>query len=310
LPQERSQAARAALPRPEALVIVEPATPPPLRTVVWTIAALLCFAANSLLCRLALAPKLIDPASFTLVRVLSAAAVLTACVCVRQQGWPRLLRASPRSVAALFGYLVFFSFAYTRLGASTGALVLIAGVQVTMFCIALYEGEGVTWLSWLGLGLACAGLFYLLVPGATSPDPLGAASMAVSGAAWGLFTLFARKLADPVEANATTLVWCALPAAVVSLVFLDDASGTPAGFALAIVSGAVATGLGYIVWYLAVRRLTVGQAAAVQLSLPAVTALGGVGLLGETLTLRLLIATAAMLAGIALVLTQQPRVRP
>ena len=301
------------MPPSETSFIVEPATPPPLRpavwTVVWTVAALLCFAANSLLCRLALAPKLIDPASFTLVRVLSAAAVLTACVCVQRQRLPRLRQASPRSIAALFGYLVFFSFAYTRLGASTGALVLIAGVQVTMFCIALYEGEVVTRVSWFGLGLACAGLFYLLVPGATAPDPLGAALMAVSGAAWGFFTLCARKMGDPVEANATTLLWCALPAVVVSLAFLDDGRATPAGFALAIASGAVATGLGYIVWYLAVRRLTVGQAAAVQLSLPAVTALGGVGLLAEPLTLRLVIATAAMLAGIALVLTQQARVR-
>lgn len=290
--------------------LLGPETTPPLQTVVCAVSALLCFAANSLLCRLALAPKLIDPASFTLVRVLSAAAVLTACVAVQRQRLPRLRRANPRSVAALFGYLVFFSFAYTRLGASTGALVLIAGVQVTMFCIALYEGEVVTWLSWLGLGVACAGLFYLLVPGATAPDPLGAAMMALSGAAWGLFTLFARKLGDPVEANATTLLWCAVLAAVVSLVFLGDTTGTAAGLGLAIASGAVATGLGYIVWYLAVRRLTVGQAAAVQLSLPAVTALGGVGLLAEPLTARLVIATAAMLAGIALVLTQQRRVRP
>jgi drug/metabolite transporter (DMT)-like permease len=101
-----------------------------------------------------------------------------------------------------------------------------------------------------------------------------------------------------------------VPAAVVSIVFLDDGIGTPAGFGLAVASGAIATGLGYIVWYLAVRRLTVGQAAAVQLSLPAVTALGGVGLLGEPLTMRLVIATTAMLAGIALVLTQQARLRP
>jgi hypothetical protein len=138
-----------------------------------------------LLCRLALAPKLIDPASFTLVRVLSAAAVLTAGVCLQRSGC-RACAAQPldRSPRVRLSRLLLVRL--PRLGASTGALVLIAGVQVTMFCIALHEGEVVTGLSWLGLGLACAGLFYLLVPGATSPDPLGAALMAVSGRRMGL----------------------------------------------------------------------------------------------------------------------------
>ena len=163
---------------------------------------MLCFAANSLLCRLALAPKLIDPATFTSVRVLSAAAMLSIVVWLRRGHLPRLSYANPRSIAALFAYLVFFSFAYTRLSAGTGALILIGGVQLTMFCIALREGEKFSLLSWTGLGLALLGVLYLVLPGVSAPDPLGAALMAMSGVAWGFFSLLARGVDHPVESNA------------------------------------------------------------------------------------------------------------
>ena len=159
--------------------------------------ALLCFSANSILCQLALAPKLIDPASFTTVRILSAAVMLTASVWLKHRHFPRPGRAKPRSIAAVFVYLVFFSFAYTSLGAATGALVLIGAVQLTMLGIAVFQGERFSALSWAGFAVAVAGVLWLLLPGATAPDPLGAALMAVSGAAWGLSTVFARGADRP-----------------------------------------------------------------------------------------------------------------
>jgi len=275
------------------------------RTILLTGVAILCFSANSILCRLALAPDLIDPATFTSVRIVSAAALLSVGVVLKSRHLPRLARANPRSVAAIFLYLVFFSFAYTRLGAGTGALVLIAGVQLTMFCIGLLQGESFSFLSWTGFGVAVAGVLYLLLPGATAPDPLGGALMAMSGAAFGLFTLYARGVGDPEEANAVNMLWCVLPALLVNLAWLADAHASPAGLALGIASGALATGLGYIVWYLALQHLSATHAATVQLSMPAIVALGGVVFLDEPLTTRLLIAAAAMLGGVALVMTQR-----
>jgi drug/metabolite transporter (DMT)-like permease len=254
---------------------------------------------------LALAPDLIDPASFTSLRVLSAVAMLTAGVWLKHRRLPRLAKANPRSTAAVFIYLVFFSFAYTRLGAGTGALILIGGVQFTMFGIALIQGERFSLWSWFGFAVAIAGILYLLLPGATAPDPLGAALMVISGAAWGFFTILAKGADDPEETNASNMLCCLLPAVVVNLFWLGAFHATWLGVGLSVVSGAVATGLGYIVWYLALRHLSSMQAATVQLSMPAVVALGGVVLLAEPLTVRLLIASAAMLGGIAIVLVRR-----
>ncbi len=275
------------------------------RTLLLACVSVLCFAANSLLCRLALAPDLIDPATFTSVRVLSAAAMLCAIVWVRRRHLPQWKYASPRSIAALFGYLIFFSFAYTRLSAGTGALILFGSVQLTMFAIALREGEHFSPVSWLGLAIAVAGLVYLVLPGLAAPDPLGALFMAISGISWGLFSLFARGADHPVEANATNFLGCLLPAVLLNLVFVQDFHGTPAGLALAVASGAIASGLGYSIWYLALRELPATRAATLQLSVPAIAALGGVLLLSEPLTLRLLIASAAMLGGTGIVLAQR-----
>ena len=244
------------------------------------------------------------------MRILAAAVMLTASVLLKFQRLPRLRRAKPRSIAAVFVYLVFFSFAYTRLGAATGALVLIAAVQFTMLCIAVVQGERFPVLSWVGFAVAMAGVLWLLLPGATAPDPLGATLMAVSGIAWGFFTIFARGADHPEETNASNMLGCLLPALLVNLLWPGDTHWTAAGLALAAASGAIATGFGYIVWYLALRHLLVTQATIVQLSMPAVVALAGVVFLAEPLTARLLVASAAMLGGIALALMQRPVTAP
>jgi drug/metabolite transporter (DMT)-like permease len=267
---------------------------------------MLCFAANSLLCRLALAPKLIDPATFTCVRAVAASIMLAGVVWVRRRHLPSFAYANVGSVAALFGYLICFSFAYARLSAGTGALILFGAVQLTMFLMALREGEHFSALSWLGLGVAILGLLFLVLPGVTAPDPLGAALMAASGSSWGFFSLLARGVAHPVEANASNFICCAVLAAIVNLFFIGDFHSAPSGLGLAVASGAIASGLGYVVWYLALRHLPATRAATVQLSVPAIAAFGGVLLLSEPITARLIVASAALLGGVAVVLAQRP----
>lgn len=266
---------------------------------------MLCFAANSILCRLALAPKLIDAATFTTIRVTSAAAVLGLVIWVQRRSLPRPARGGLLSALALFAYLACFSFAYLRLDAGSGALILIGAVQFTMFSVAFYEGERFTPAQWAGLGLALVGFGYLVFPGVSAPDPAGAVLMMMSGMGWGCFSLLARGTRDPLAANAGNFVWCLLPSLIVSLFSAHDFVAAPAGLLLAASSGAIATGFGYVVWYLALRNLPAAQAAAVQLSMPALVAFGGTVFLSEPLTARLLTASAAMLGGIALVLGQR-----
>jgi drug/metabolite transporter (DMT)-like permease len=212
---------------------------------------MLCFAANSLLCRLALAPRLVDAATFTTVRVVSGAAMLSLVVWLQRRRLPKLSPANPFSIASLFGYFVFFSFAYLRLDAGSGALILVGAVQLTMFSIAFWEGAKFSLSQWFGLAVAIFGFVYLVLPGASAPDPLGAVLMAASGIAWGCFSLLARGANDPVETNAANLIGCLLPAAVVSVLAVRDLEATATGVLLAAASGGIATGLGYVVWYLA-----------------------------------------------------------
>src|SRR5215218_5454630 len=185
-----------------------PITLPPM---LLTAAAMLCFAANSIVCRMALARELIDAATFTTLRVLSAAAMLGGALYLSRRRTPRLDQVSLRPAMALLGYLIFFSFAYVRLGAGSGALVLIGAVQVTMFAIAFIEGERFRLLQWAGLGLALLGFIYLILPGVSAPDPLGAILMVLSGISWGCFSLFARGAPDPVAANVSNFLVCLLP---------------------------------------------------------------------------------------------------
>jgi drug/metabolite transporter (DMT)-like permease len=266
-----------------------------------------CFAANSLLCRLALSPRLIDPATFTSIRVLSASAILTMIVAVRRRHLPRSSPAPAHwsSTVALFTYLSFFSFAYDRLSTGTGALLLFGAVQFTMFVWAFRQGEQLPRLSRVGLIVAMSGFVYLVLPGANAPDALGAVLMSISGIAWGVFSLLARGSEFPLEANTNNFVACLPLAGLASLYFAAEFRATAAGIGLAVASGAIASGLGYAIWYAALRNLPRIHAATVQLSVPAFAAMGGVILLSETITMRLLAASLALLVGVALVLNTQ-----
>ncbi len=275
------------------------------RTVMLTVVAMLAFAANSLLARLALGQELIDAATFTSVRVISGASTLSLIVLVRRQLRHEQGTANWRAAAMLFIYMAFFSFAYLSLSAGTGALILFGAVQLTMFIVALREGEHFSLLSWMGLMMAILGIIYLVSPGVTAPDPLGAVLMAVAGIAWGFYSLLGRNAADPFEASARNFVYSVPLVLIVSLLFLRDFSISSNGLALAIASGAIASGCGYVVWYAALAGLTATRAATVQLTVPVIAALGGVVLLSEQLTPRLLLASLATLGGIAIVLAQR-----
>src|SRR5262249_55826874 len=161
----------------------------------------------------------------------------------------------------------FFSFAYLRLDAGSGALILIGAVQLSMFTVAFWEGERFLAVQWAGLALAVSGLFYLLLPGTRAPDALRGVLMALSGVGWGCFSLLARGTGDPVEANAATLLACFLPSLALNLVAMHHIAVSVTGVLLAVASGALATGLGYIIWYLALRALPAAHAATVQLSM-------------------------------------------
>jgi len=268
-----------------------------------TAIALVAFAANSVLCRLALGQDLIDAASFTSVRVISGATVLALIVLIRQQK----VRMKPdwRPGLALFIYMVFFSFAYVSLGVGTGALIAFGAVQLTMFAVALHGGEHFSLRSWFGLAIAIAGLVYLVAPGVTAPDPMGAALMVVAGVAWGCYSLLGRSVSDPTQATAYNFLFSVPFVVLTSLLFIEDLKISMAGVSLAVASGAIASGLGYVIWYAALRGHTATSAATVQLSAPVIAALGGVLLLAEDLTLRLAFASIATLGGVAIVLLQR-----
>ncbi len=265
---------------------------------------MIAFAANSLLCRLALRSELIDAASFATVRVVAGAVALGVVLLPRWRARGRP-RANWPSAAMLFTYLVFFSFAYLSLSAGTGALILFGAVQLTMFAAALRAGERLAPSAWLGLLMAVAGLVYLVAPGVTAPDPQGAALMAIAGVAWGLYSLRGRGTTAPLESTASNFLHAVPFVLVVSLLFANRLSLSPMGIVFAIASGAIASGAGYAVWYAALRGLTAGRAATVQLSVPVLAALGGAVFLSERVTLRLVVASAVTLGGVAIVIARR-----
>jgi drug/metabolite transporter (DMT)-like permease len=270
--------------------------------------AMLAFAGNSLLCRLALKSGSIDAASFTAVRLLSGALVLALIVRLRSGAlstsgdWP--------SALALFVYAAGFSAAYLQLSTATGALLLFGAVQVTMITFGLWHGERLRALQWLGLAAACAGLVEMLLPGLSSPPLLGSLLMVSAGVAWGVYSLRGRGKGDATAVTAGNFWRAAMLALLLSLCTLGSAHVESSGLLLAGASGAVASGLGYAIWYTALRSLSPTTAASIQLTVPAIAAMGAVLFLGEAVTLRLFITSVVILGGVALVIWGKARVAP
>lgn len=272
----------------------------PARSIVLTALAMGAFAGNSLLCRAALRHTGIDAASFTSVRLLSGALMLWLLLHLRRAAAPG--QGSWPSALALFAYAAGFSFAYLSLPAATGALLLFGAVQATMIGWGLWRGERLRGWPLLGLGLALAGLVGLLLPGLEAPPLHGALLMLGAGVAWGVYSLRGKGAGDPTRVTTGNFLRAAPLAVLWSLLTLEQATPDAAGVGYALASGALTSGIGYAIWYTALPQLHAAQAATVQLSVPVLAALGGVLLLGEPPTLRLLLASVAILGGIALVI--------
>jgi drug/metabolite transporter (DMT)-like permease len=270
------------------------------RAIVLTALAMLPLAANSWLCRAALRDTGIDAASFTSIRLASGALMLWLLVKLSRNArggagnWP--------SAFALFGYAVLFSFAYLSLTAATGALLLFGAVQVTMIGLGLSRGERLDFTQVLGVALAFAGLVGLLMPGLSAPPLGGALLMIGAGVSWGIYSVRGKGAGDPTRVTAGNFMRAVPMTAVLSLLFLGDASLDTTGVGYAVASGALTSALGYVLWYTIVPMITSTSAATVQLSVPVIVAIGGILLLGEPLTLRLVLASAAVLGGIGLVI--------
>ena len=278
---------------------------PLLRTTIFTALALIAFAGNSLLCRAALAHTRIDAASFTTVRLLSGALVLWCLVWLR--GGARMGGGNWLSALALFAYAAGFSFSYLHLTAAVGALLLFGAVQTTMIGHGIWSGERMRWLQLAGLVLACGGLLVLLLPGLSAPPLTGALLMLGAGIAWGIYSLRGKHGGDPLKVTAGNFLRAAPMALILSLSLSRNASPDPAGVGYAFLSGALASGVGYAIWYTALPFLKSTTAATVQLSVPILAAAGGVFFLGEPLTFRLLVASLAIIGGIALVILMGER---
>jgi drug/metabolite transporter (DMT)-like permease len=265
---------------------------------------MVAFAANSVLCRAALGQSLIDASSFTVIRVLSGAATLW-LIWTLSRSQRGNLSVDWGSALMLFLYAVTFSFAYITLETGTGALLLFGLVQLTMISVGLWQGERPNALAWAGLVVAIAGLVYLISPGLSAPSPHGAGLMGIAGIAWGIYSLRGKGAHEPMTATTGNFVGAVPMALIVGLFFLQDLNLNATGVMLATVSGALTSGVGYVIWYTALPGLTPTKAASVQLSVPAIAGLGGVLLLSEPLTIRLVVATVAILGGIAIVLSQR-----
>ena len=273
------------------------------RIISLTSLAMVAFAGNSLLCRQALKHTAIDPASFTAIRLVSGALILWLLARMKQSNPAG--KGSWTSALALFAYAAGFSFAYVSLSAGSGALLLFGAVQATMIGYGLWKGERLRAFQTLGVLLALGGLVGLLLPGISAPPLLGAALMFAAGIAWGIYSLRGKGAGDPTRVTAGNFIRAVPITIILSLLMLDFASVDSSGFYYAVASGALASGLGYAIWYTVLPALKNTSAATVQLSVPVIAALGGIVFLGEPITLRLVLASVAILGGIALVIVQK-----
>ena len=277
----------------------------PTRVFVLTLVAMTAFAGNSLLCRLALKETSIDAASFTFIRIISGAIALRLIVRMRERSLQKA--GSWFSALTLFAYAAGFSFAYISLPAGTGALLLFGAVQATMIIWALRHGERLDVRQRIGLAFALAGLVALVFPGLSAPPLGGSILMFGAGIAWGIYSLRGKNAGDPALATAGNFSRAVPMAAVLSVALLPWASLDRAGIGYAILSGALASGVGYAIWYTALPSLRAASAASVQLIVPVLAAAGGILFLREPITLRFLFASFAVLGGIALVVIERPR---
>lgn len=275
-----------------------------MHTLILTLVAMLSFAANSILCRVALLGGYIDAGSFSLIRILSGAVTLLVIYFVSRQAERPSNKMTGKSMAllsaSLFGYVFLFSFAYIELGTGTGALILFGSVQLTMLAFATFKGEPIHRLGWLGVLTAVSGFIVLLFPSATQPDIRSALFMALSGMCWGIFSIQGRALGSPLKATTTGFCGSAIMVLLISPWLFNTSAIQLTGLFLALCSGVLTSALGYVIWYSALKGLTLLNASVVQLSVPALALLGGALWVNEPLTHHQLLSTGVILGGIAL----------
>jgi drug/metabolite transporter (DMT)-like permease len=294
-----------------------------LKTTLLSALALIAFAGNSVLCRLALSNGSIDPASFTGIRLASGAITLLLLVwgigllkarhgadqqrATDQQSVNKRANSSWMAALMLFAYAALFSFAYTTLATGVGALILFGSVQISMVCISLVQGNRMKLFEWLGLLIACAGLVYLVLPELSQPSIMGFIMMAMAGMAWSMYTILGQGSQNPLNDTSSNFIRSLPLAIILLLIYAGQLSATPNAWLLAISSGAITSGLGYAIWYAALRDLTTSQAGVMQLLVPVIAALGGVVFANELLSERLIISSMLTLGGILIVLLAKKR---
>lgn len=271
------------------------------KTVLFTLLALFAFAANSVLCRLALGQALIDANSFTIIRLFSGAVVLLLIIQFRNNQNVRVTKGSWFSGFMLFLYALTFSYAYISLDTATGALILFGSVQITMMVFSLLSGDRLHPSELVGMLIAFLGFTYLFLPGLTTPPIAGASLMLTAGIAWGLYSIRGRGSENPLFDTAYNFLRTMPLTLILVIVVINKAHTSPAGILLAIISGGLASGIGYAIWYRALGSLTSMQAAVVQLLVPVIAALGGILFVSEMVTMRLIISAIMILGGILLV---------
>lgn len=280
-----------------------------MKVVIYTAFALIAFAFNSILCRLALRSGDIDPASFTTVRLVAGAATLALLSTTLGKTKNALKSGQWISAFFLFAYAICFSFAYLGMTAGTGALILFGAVQITMIMSAAISGNRPGTLELTGIAIAFAGLVYLVFPGLTAPPLLNSMLMAAAGSAWGVYTLRGRSSSDPIAETTGNFVRSVPMVVIAAIPFLAGVQISYRGIVLAVLSGAVASGVGYAVWYAALKYHTATRAGVLQLAVPIITAAGGLVLLSETPELRLLTASVLVLGGILMAISTRKTTR-
>jgi len=271
------------------------------RTIVFTSLALIAFAANSVLCRLALDERAIDASSFTIIRLMSGAVFLMGIIGINKTKHGSTTKGSWSAGVMLFLYAISFSFAYITLNTATGALILFGSVQITMILLSLLSGNRLHIAEWSGVIIAFTGFVYLILPSVTTPSAAGFLLMAVAGMAWGIYTLMGRGSKNPLTDTAYNFFRTIPIAVVLLLITIKNSSFSFEGVFLAVLSGGVTSGIGYTIWYIALGGLTALQAAVLQLLVPVIAAFGGVIFVSETITLRLTISAMMILGGILMV---------
>lgn len=273
------------------------------KTIITTIIALIAFAANSVLCRLALGDANIDAISFTLIRLLSGSIILMAIIMATKsaRSTAKQVNGSWFSSLMLFVYALCFSLAYVTLDTATGALILFGAVQITMIMVSIFSGNRLHYSEWIGMFIAFIGFIYLILPTLTSPSLIGFVLMSISGIGWGIYSIRGRGSKNPLNDVGFNFIRTTPFLLILALVGFSSAQMNVEGILLAIISGAITSGLGYAIWYIALNGLSTTQAAVVQLSVPMLAALGGILFVAEVITLRFSLSALLILGGILIV---------